>query len=184
MSAVRLAAVWALVTLDCALMGYRLAMGRSLHLDKRRLHQQASIRAGLLGLIPIAAVTALALGLARPDGPLDAHALDDALGRFLVVGGAYAGIVLVGTALCLVPSVTVRTVASIAIFGPLTLLRPLIVVVTVAAAVLPDPSAPLVVLGLLVAVPGVAIEPILDRRIAAALSAAPAPAPAAAGATG
>ncbi len=44
-----LAAFWILVSLDCSLMGYRLAMGRSALLDKRRYHQRRSLRAAAVG---------------------------------------------------------------------------------------------------------------------------------------
>ena len=162
-------AVWALVVLDCALMGYRLAMGRSALLDKRRAHVRASVRAGLAGLVPLSLVTAVAVVLVERGGASTAAAFDDAMVRFVVVGGAYAALILGASALCAIPSVVVRTAASVVIFGPLTLLRPAVVVLTVAVAVGPDPSAALVAVGLLVAVPGVAIEPLADRRIAAGL---------------
>ncbi len=167
------AAVWALVILDCSLMGYRLAMGRSRLLDKRRYHQRASIAAGLLGFVPLAFVTAVARVLAYRAGPESVDQLNDAMARFVLVGGSYAAVILVASALCALPSVTVRTAASVMIFGPLTLLRPLVVVVTVAAAVGAAPPTWLAVVGLAIAVPGVAIEPVLDRRIARTLVAPP-----------
>lgn len=163
------ATVWALVALDCALMGYRLEMGRSALLDKRRRYQRASVRAGVGATVPLTAVTAIAVVLVERGGPETAAAFDSAMGRFVVVGGAYAAIILGTWALCALPSLTVQTGASVVVFGPLTLLRPAVVVLTVAAAVGPDPSVELVLVGLLVAVPGVTIEPVLDRRIARAL---------------
>ena len=164
-----LAAVWALVVLDCALMGYRLAMGRSRLLDKRRDHQLASIRAGLVGLVPLALVTGVAVVLVDRAGGGATDTVNAAMGRFVVVGGAYAAVILAASALCALPSVTVRAAASVAIFGPLTLLRPLVVVVTVAAAVGPHPPGWLLVIGAAIVVPGVAIEPLLDRRVARSL---------------
>ena len=160
------AAVWALVTLDCALMGYRLAMGRSGLLDKRRIHQHASIHGGLLGQVPLAAVTALTAVLVAT-GPGDlGRAFDQAMTRLLTVAWPYTALVLVGTALCALPSVSVRSAASVTIFGPFTLLRPVAVVAAVGYAVLPDPRWQVVLVGLLVVVPGVVTEPCADQVIA------------------
>lgn len=158
--------VWILVTLDCALMGYRLAMGRIAVLDKRRHHQLAAVRGALLGQAPLAFVTLIAVALTRRGGAAVAADFDQAMIRFLVVGGSYAALILGASALCALPSVTVRAAASVVIFGPLTLLRPLVVVATVAVSLGPDAPTDLLVIGLLVVVPGVAIEPLLDRRIA------------------
>lgn len=160
------AAVWALVTVDCAFMGYRLAMGRVAVLDKVAYHRRAALRAALAGQGPLAVVVAVAVVVAERGGPATGRDLDDAMGRFIVVGGVYA-VVIVGTwALCAIPSVTVRTAANVVVFGPLTLLRPLVVAATVVVAVGPDPSVALVAVGLLVIVPGVVVEPLLERRIA------------------
>jgi hypothetical protein len=169
--------VWVLVTLDCALMGLRLALGRSALLDKRRALQWATVRAGLLGQVPLAVVTAVAVSLVGRGGADTAAAFDDAMVRFCGIGGAYAAAILATSALCLLPSVAVRSAASVIIFGPLTLLRPAVVVATVGGALGTDPPAELLVVGLLVAVPGVAIEPVLDRRAAARGPLAPLPVP-------
>ena len=160
------AGVWGLVTLDCALMGYRLAMGRSALLDKRRAHRSAASRAAIAGQIPLALVVLVAAVLAGRGGPVVGSALDDAMRRFIAVGGSYAALILGTWAFCALRSVAVRTVASVLVFGPFTLLRPLVVILTVVIAVGTDPSAELVVLGLLVVAPGIGLEPVLDRRIA------------------
>jgi len=165
------AGVWLLVTLDRALMGYRLAMGRSGLLDKRRSYQRATVGAGLLGQLPLAAVTVVAVILVQRASAATAVEFNEAIGRFLVVGGCYAAIILATSTLCALPSVTVRTAASVIVFGPLTLLRPLVVVLTVAVAVGPNPSAQLAASGLLVAIPGVTNEPLLDRRFARTIAA-------------
>jgi uncharacterized integral membrane protein len=86
--------------------------------------------------------------------------------RFILIGGGYAALILGASALCAFPSVTLRSALSVVIFGPLTLLRPVVVIVTVGYAVWSEASAPIIVVALLVAVPGVVIEPLLDRRIA------------------
>jgi hypothetical protein len=161
-----IAGVWALVTLDCTLMGYRLAMGRSALLDKRRYHLRASLRAGLAGQIPLIAVIVLAVLLAHRGGSTVTAAFDDAMGRFIFVGGSYAALILGTWAFCAFRSVTVTTVASVLVFGPFTLLRPVVVVLTVGFAIGPNPPTGLLVVGLLVVVPGAGLEPVLDRRIA------------------
>ncbi len=165
MNPVLVGGVWLLVSLDCALMGYRLAMGRSTLLRKRRYFQLATVRGGLLGLVPLAAVRSVGVVLVERGEPTVATGFDQAMGRFLIVGGCYASLILGASMLCALPSVTVRTAASVMIFGPLTLLRPLVVVLTIAVSLGPRPSTELIALGLLVAIPGVAIEPLLDRRI-------------------
>jgi len=162
-----LAVLWILVTLDGALMGYRLAMGRSALLDKRRYHQRRSLGAAVAAQPALIAVTVFATGLIAA-GPADtAAAFNDAVARLLVVAVPYATCILATTALCLVPSVAVRTAASIIIFGPFSLARPLVVIGAVAYAVLPDPRWPLVLVGFLVLVPGIFLEPCLDRQISA-----------------
>ena len=166
MSPELVAGVWALVTLDCTLLGYRLAMGRSALLDKRRYHLRASLRAGLAGQIPLIAVIVLAVLFAHSGGSAVTTAFDEAMRRFIVVGGSYAALILGTWALCAFRSVTVGTVASVLVFGPLTLLRPVVVVLTVGVAIGPNPPTALVVVGLLVVVPGIGLEPVLDRRIA------------------
>lgn len=163
------AGVWVLVSLDCGLMGYRLAMGRSGAIDKRRYYQRATVRSALIGQIPIAILTVVAVLLAHHGGAATSNAFNGAMRRFIMVGGAYAALILAASALCAVPSVTLRTAASVVIFGPLTLLRPLVVVATVVYAVGFHPSPPVLLVALLVAIPGIAIEPILDRRIATGL---------------
>lgn len=159
-------AVWALVTLDCALMGYRLAMGRRATLAKASYHRRAGARAALVGQVPLAVVTALAVALVARGGDGTAAAFDAAMGRFVLVGAGYAALMLGTWALCAIPSTAVRTAASVLVFGPWTLLRPVVVVATVVAAVGPDPSPGLLVVGAVVVVPGVVVEPVLDRRIA------------------
>lgn len=160
-----LAVLWILVSLDCALMGYRIAMGRSALLDKRRYHQRQSIRAAAFGQPALIAMTLLTASLiiVGPDGT-DA-AFNDAMVRLLVVAVPYAACLLATTAVCILPSVSARTAASIVIFGPFTLVRPVVVIVAVAYAVLPDPRWQLVLVGFLVLAPGVLLEPCIDRRI-------------------
>jgi hypothetical protein len=166
MNLLLVACVWALVTLDCTLMGYRLAMGRSAALDKRRYHLVASLRAGLAGQLPFICVLAIAVVLADRGGPSVTVAFNDAMGRFIIVGGSYAALMLGAWAFCILRSVTVATIASVLVFGPFTLLRPAVVVLTIGIAVGPSPPAALLVVGLLIAIPGIALEPLLDRRIA------------------
>ncbi|MCO5322064.1 MAG: hypothetical protein M9922_11785 [Microthrixaceae bacterium] len=160
------ATVWVLVTLDCALIGYRLAMGRTARLDKRRYHQIASARGALLGQAPLAAVTALGVLVVVRGGEEVATEFNSAMSRFIAAGGAYAGLILVASAMCSLRSVRVRTVASVVIFGPLTLLRPAVVILTVAFAVGRHPTPGLALVGLTVVIPGVCLEMVLDRRIA------------------
>jgi hypothetical protein len=160
-----LVVLWILVSLDCALMGYRIAMGRSALLDKRRYHQRRSMRAAALGQAALASVTMLATCLIIA-GPAGIGAVfNDAMVRLLVVALPYGACLLATTAVCIVPSVSARTAATIIIFGPFTLVRPLVVIVAVAYAVLPDPRWQLVLVGFLVIVPGVLFEPCVDRRI-------------------
>ena len=161
-----IAAIWILVTLDCALMGFRLAMGRSAAIDKRRYYQRAAVRAGLVGQVAIAAVTILAVVLAHAGGTTATTAFNRAMPRFIEIGGGYAALILGASVLSAFPSVRLRSTLSVVIFGPLTLLRPVAVVVTVGYAIWPATSAPLVVVALLVAIPGIAVEPLLDHRIA------------------
>jgi hypothetical protein len=160
-----LALLWAIVSVDGALMGYRLAMGRDARIDKRRYHRRRARRA--LGLVQpaLAAVTLAALVLIATGPAGTGGAFDAALCRLLTVVLPYAACFTVTTAVCLLPSVTARTAASIVIFGPFTLLRPVVLAAAVAYAVVPDPRWPLVAVGLTVLLPGVALEPVANRRV-------------------
>jgi len=159
------AAVWALVSLDCGLMGYRLAMGRSGLVDKRRAHLRASLRAIALGQLPLAGIVVLAELFVRHED-LAAADVDTAMRRLVVAGGAFAVLILGTWALVAVPSVPVRAAANVIVFGPFTLLRPPIVVATVAFAVWGHASTPLLVIAALVVIPGVLVEPLADLRLA------------------
>lgn len=87
------------------------------------------------------------------------------MARLPAVALPYAACILATTAVCIPPSVSARTAASIVIFGPFTLIRPVVVSVAVLYAVLPHPKWQLVLVGLTVAAPGVLVEPSIDRRI-------------------
>lgn len=159
------ACIWALATLDASLMGYRLSMGRSARIAKGRWHRRAAL-GWLVAVQPaIVAVALLAAVLVARGDPSVADGFDTAMARFSVIGGAYATVILLATALLVVPSVTVRAGASVVVFGPMTLLRPVVVTAALVAALAGNASGPLVAVALLVGVPAVAIEPLVDRRI-------------------
>jgi hypothetical protein len=164
MNAALVAAAWLIATLDCALMGYRLVMGRSALLNQRSARQRAAARAALIAQPAIAAVTTTTVVLSS-SGPASIQSFDAALGRFLLIAAPYTLIILATTALCALPSPEIRTAANVLIFGPFSLLRPVIATSAVLFAVLPNPHWQLVVVGTIVLIPALLLEPYLNHRI-------------------
>lgn len=131
--------VWALGATDVAMTGWRSAAGRSGLIDKRAYYRRALLRGLVYGhavLIPAALL--MAITLRELDVPPDA--VNRAVLHMLAVYLPYALVMAITTAFRLVPSVDVRSLTSVLIFGPLSFVRPVVAVVGVYAAfrALPD----------------------------------------------
>jgi hypothetical protein len=134
--------LWALATIDAALAGYREAAGRSALIDKRAYYRRAMLRGALFGQVVIgmvgAAVAASLLLSAEPRGLLEG--LREIGSRMLIVYVPYAVVILSAFAVRAAPSVDLRSITSVLIFGPFTLLRPLVIVAGVAWGFLSAPG--------------------------------------------
>ncbi len=145
-------ALWALATIDAALIGYREAAGRNALIDKRAYYRRAMMRGALLGQVAVgiagAAVAVLLLLSTDPAGLF--KELQEVGARMLIVYVPYALIILAAFAVRAAPSVDLRSITSVLIFGPFTLIRPAVVVAGVAWGVLAAPNFRTLLLGLLI----------------------------------
>ena len=156
--------LWCLATVDAAFTGYREAAGRNALINKRRYYREAMIRGALFGqaAVAIAAVVIAILLLVTHDRRLLINDLERAGARMLLVYLPYAGIVLIGFAIRMFPSVDLRSITSTVIFGPLTLVRPLVAVGGVVFGILAAPRIATVVLGLLILSMMLSLERVLS----------------------
>jgi hypothetical protein len=122
--------LWTLATVDSAFIGYREAAGRSALIDKRAYYRRAMLRGALFGQIAVGIVLAVAVVMLwysqRPFVLF--HDLERAGARMLLVCIPYALIILIAFIVRAARSVDLRSITSVLIFGPFTLLRPLIVI--------------------------------------------------------
>ncbi|MBD0373553.1 MAG: hypothetical protein ICV60_22155 [Pyrinomonadaceae bacterium] len=134
--------LWALATVDAAFIGYREAAGRSALINKGAYYRRAMMRGALFGQIAVViAGAAIALILIFSPSPSALmHDLQEAGRRMLIVYVPYALIILITFAVRVVPSVDLRSITSVLIFGPFTLIRPLIVVAGIAWGFLAAPG--------------------------------------------
>jgi hypothetical protein len=154
-----------LATLDAAFIGYRNAAGRNALINKRAYYRHAMIRGALFGQIAvaIAGVVIATLVLLSPEPSERISQLHEAGARMLIVYVPYALILFLAFAVRAVPSVDVRSLTSVLIFGPFTLIRPLIVVCGVIWGFLAAPSFLTLLLGLLILTLILGLETMVDR---------------------
>ena len=121
--------LWLLATVDSTFIGYREAAGRSALIEKRAYFRRAMIRGALAGQVAVAIVGVVAVAMLALS-PQPAALFDDlervAL-RMLLVYVPYALILAITFFVRAVPSVDIRSITSVLVFGPFTLIRPLVV---------------------------------------------------------
>jgi hypothetical protein len=163
--------LWVLATVDAAFIGYREAAGRSALINKGAYYRRAMMRGALFGQIAVGiAGAAVALMLVLSPEPLAlVHQLQEVGSRMLTVYIPYALIIVIAFAVRVVPSVDLRSLTSVLIFGPFTLIRPLVVVAGVAWGVLSAPSLATLLLGMLILSLMLSLEWIMGRSRAFAL---------------
>jgi hypothetical protein len=157
--------LWALATVDAAFVGYREAAGRSALIDKRAYYRRAMIRGALFGQLSVCAVgaTAAALLLLSPEPAALARDLRGAGARMLAVYVPYALIVFLAFAVRAAPSVDLRSITSVLIFGPFTLARHAVVAAGVVWGLLAAPRPAVLLLGALALSLTLAQERLLGR---------------------
>ena len=121
--------LWLLATVDSAFIGYREAAGRNALIDKRAYYRRALIRGALFGqlaVLIVGVITVIVLITVRDAGLLFSD-LELVGARMLVVYVPYAIILLITFCVRAIPSVDIRSITSVLIFGPFTFIRPLVV---------------------------------------------------------
>lgn len=135
--------LWLLATVDSAFIGYREAAGRNALIDKGAYFRRALIRGALFGQIAVlivGVITALALATAGDPGAMFSK-FETVGARMLTVYVPYAIILLITFCIRAVPSVDIRSITSVLIFGPFTFIRPLIVLAGAVWGVVAAPGA-------------------------------------------
>jgi hypothetical protein len=114
----------------------------------------------------LAAVGAL-LVLTAPDAATTWAVFTRAAARLVVLAGAYATLILAAFTLYLAPIGEARVLASVVVFGPLTLARRWMIVLSIAIAALPERDLRVMVMGLATGAAMLAFEPAIGARYAA-----------------
>ena len=135
--------LWLLATVDSAFIGYREAAGRNALIEKGAYFRRALIRGALFGqlaVLIIGVITAIAL-VSSSDAAALFSRFELIGARMLTVYVPYALIILITFCIRAVPSVDIRSITSLLIFGPFTFIRPLIVLAGAVWGVVAAPSA-------------------------------------------
>jgi hypothetical protein len=143
--------LYLLATLDAAFSGYRAAAGRNARIRKGAYYRRA-VAAGVLvgqGAALLLAGATIAVLAIRPDRAAVLAAGTAALPRLLAVYLPDAGVVLAMLAVRQVPSVDVRSLSSVLVFGPAVALRPVVGVGGLGWALLAAPDLAVALLGAL-----------------------------------
>ena len=128
--------LWILATLDAAFAGFRAAAGRNALLDKRAYYRRSLLIGALYGQLMAGVVAAVVLGIAHVDQGFWPEAMAAAT-RFLWVMAPYAAIVVLALAIRLIPSIDLKCISSVVVFGPCVLIRPVVVIAAAIYALLP-----------------------------------------------
>jgi hypothetical protein len=146
--------LWLLATVDSAFIGYREAAGRSALIDKRDYYRHALFRGALLGQIAVAIAGAVAVGMLAT-APQPARLFDSfeqVATRMLMIYVPYALILTITFFVRAIPSVDIRSITSVLVFGPFTLIRPLVVLAGAIWGLLAAPTAGILLLLVLIVV--------------------------------
>ncbi|MFT3772840.1 MAG: hypothetical protein QM820_46230 [Minicystis sp.] len=157
--------LWILALTDGAFAGYRDAAGRDAHIFKADYYRRA-IRRGMrfaLGTSALSAIVAAAVVIAAPSPAARLGELLVAARWMLLVVGAYATVVLGALGLWAAAEADLRTLASVAVLGPFTLLRPWVIAAAGALGALRAPSTPAAITAVVVCGLQWWVEPWLGR---------------------
>jgi len=153
-----------LALVDGALLGFRAAAGRSGALDKGAYFRRAvALGASYAGAVAAGGVV-LALALSAAGGADVWPALVVAGRAAATVHAVFAALVLTSLLVWAVPVTEVRTIASVTVLGPGTLLRPWVLVGGLGAAVFAAPRWEVATLALYAAVGMLPLERWITRR--------------------
>jgi hypothetical protein len=157
--------LWLLATVDSALTGYRAAAGLSALIDKRAYYRRAMLRGALYGQAAVLTVgAAFALGyLLTADRALLWRDVTTAAARMLSVYLPYSFVLGAAFLIRLLPSTDLRSITSVAVFGPFTLIRPLVAAAGVLWGIAGAPRPVVILLGLLALALMLSLERVLSR---------------------
>lgn len=144
--------LWLLATIDSAFIGYREAAGRNALIDKRAYYRRALTRGALVGqvaVLMVAVITAITLVSSNDSGALFSK-METVGTRMLIVYVPYALMLLITFLVRAIPSVDIRSITSVLIFGPFTFIRPVVVLAGAVWGVVAAPGAITIALTVLI----------------------------------
>jgi hypothetical protein len=146
--------LWLLATVDSAFIGYREAAGRNALIEKGAYFRRALIRSALFGQLAVLIVGVItAIALATTGDPAALFSKFETVGaRMLTVYVPYAIIILITFCIRAVPSVDIRSITSVLIFGPFTFIRPLVVLAGAVWGVVAAPGSITIAVTLLIVI--------------------------------
>lgn len=150
---------------DAAFAGYRDAAGRDARVFKVEYYRRA-IRRGLkFGLVTNACALVTLFAFAASSSSLThfVQSFTDAAQTVLCIVGCYAVTVIAALGVWVAGEADVRTLASVLILGPFTLIRPWVIAGAAAAGAWAAPSSAAAVAVVLVCGMQMLIEPLLGR---------------------
>jgi hypothetical protein len=155
-----------LATIDAACSGYRAACGRNALIHKEAYYRSAILRGALAGqaTVAISGLGAVIMLFSASDPDLLWSDFLRAGELMVLVYVPYAVLVLAAFVLRIVASVNLRSLVSVLVFGPFTLIRPVVVVAGVMWALISVRRVEVVALGLLVLILRLSVERALERR--------------------
>ena len=157
-------ALVALALVDGALLGFRAAAGRSGMIVKTPYYRRAvALGAAYAGAVALGGVL-LALAMSALGGPAVWPALLEAGRAAVTVYAGFAALVLAALAVWAVPVTEVRTLASVTVLGPGTLLRPWVLLAGLSWGLWTRPTMPVGVLAFYAAATMLPLERWLARR--------------------
>jgi hypothetical protein len=140
--------LYGLGLLHAGFAGFREAAGRNLRIRKAGYFVKAVLRGVVLGqaaaLIIFAVISIMYFG--SPDGEALLATLGKAGESALAIYLGYTSLVLLAFVPYAFPSVEVRSLTIVAVFGPLTLMLPLVMLAGAAAAIVSVPRAEVAIL--------------------------------------
>jgi hypothetical protein len=144
--------LWLMASLDAMFRGYSAAAGKDALIDKTAYHRRALLRGFLAGQLAIFIGALLVLAAVRtaPDRAAACRDFSIAGARMLAVYVPYALLILATLAVRAIPSVDVRSLTSVLVFGPMSLLRPFVALAGIVSAVTAVPRISMIVVGGLV----------------------------------
>lgn len=157
--------LWLLATVDSAFIGYRDAAGRNALIEKRAYYRHAMLRGALMGQIAvgIVGIVAAAMLAVEPQPARLFESFEQAATRMLMVYVPYALILTITFFFRAIPSVDIRSITSVLVFGPFTLIRPFVVLAGAIWGLLAAPTARVLLLLVLIVSLMLGLEHVLHK---------------------